>query len=271
MYDEPASCKQAVVAFLRNITSSLTEEQEQRIRQAFANETDQVLVVGSNSTVCQFHNFVAHAAALGAKSSIVHAALDASAQQACEKRRSQGGLQLTCLDLSDWLPLQDDSFPGAVTYESCLWYEMVWTKPFLLWKAVQATPQNVLLLDLDMVLHGDVLAYCREHRQSASKLLFAREDGGTFNSGTLFANRASARFLETWISHAGAALVGTQMALTNTMTSARWISESIQIIPRDIIGQCGLKGQLATHFNCVDDKISRMKEVHMWAPGVEGC
>merc|ERR1719420_836843 len=87
--------------------------------------------------------------------------LDVESYEFCVNRAKNSNVKLNCVDLSTWLPNVNED-QTRIEFGDCKYNLLVWTKPAVLLRAVEARTKGILLLDLDVLIHDDLPKWCRE-------------------------------------------------------------------------------------------------------------
>jgi hypothetical protein len=283
---------------LDKLRSSFKEEWRKQMGEAFRGAVGIPLVAfTSRHEICVAESFLANVESAVPGTSIVMAGLDAESSAFCSDMKGEmDHLSLNCLDLSGWID-GIESGPGGIRnsnagYLSDVYKRIVWAKPLLLLEAAQAGPeQGVVLMDVDIVLHGDLLKYIQTHLLTGTLLAVGCEGEscniddarkGQANTGTVWASRTSADLLKRWFETEVSELAadedtkaGDQKFLAHLRRQDDNASQWLQFIPFEVAHGCGVKGkfptQLATHYNCVGGKIGSMKKNDDWKPVRDEC
>lgn len=260
----------------------------QRVERAISGVGEPIyLTVGESRTLPLFRNWLAHARNMSAtfeqKTVVANVALDTLGFEGCSRAKLEfqnSLLQVLCIDLGGWLPqvFFSTGSGDAEGYGSCAYNVIIWTKPHILNSAMLANPFGVLMIDTDVVLYKPVLRYARDSMDSNSNLTIVtgREQGagGGFwglNSGTVWVTRRTSKALmDLWLSYDANAVNdphGDQGAL-QSIFKERWFREpwhrqgfhrQLFKMPNEIVGQCAVKGEYATHYNCYGSKMTPLK------------
>lgn len=240
-------------------------------------------------------SFLSHADNLAGGSTIVLAALDVPSHVFCTTRQVvMKHANLQCLDLSSWIP-RIASQPGShgirngnAGTDSCTYLKAVWAKPIFLSHASKASPQGALLMDLDVVLAGNLPEYIQKHRSPGALMMAQNEYDNLPNSGIVWASSASGDIMDRWISQ-GLKLndkisvraangceqpmgcpPGDMDFLFDVVKEDEKSSSWLQLMPQKVANKEGRPGELASHYTG-GDKILRMQHDHKWEPRLHLC
>jgi len=284
----PEYCKQHAVELLAGIEGLLSEEQASRIQSIFRNGERHnklsFLLLGTRHSVCMTDNWLVNALnATTQPSQFVYVALDEESHSACVKDfQSRGGWgkeehTIECADMSGILPWSEMKSHDTVGFGSCIYQLITWMKPLFLKVATSSVvdPSSVLLIDTDVILHRDVHELLSEAR--ASMFQVGHEDGkGAPNTGFLSINSNADELLSLWLERAPmdfgndtADQYGFQTLLLSP--GGQRFKERMHLIPRSQVGMCAVRGQYATHYNCVKPKSVRMQADGVYRPATQGC
>jgi len=231
-----------------------------------------------------FRNFMVHAHNLTCGSSdhivAVNVGLDKASYEECQAVAkgvvqptnvgSKGKFELRCIDLSGWLPKELFDQSAAQAW-SCAYNMLLWTKPHIIVAAVEASPQPVMMIDTDVILHQNVLKiapgvlaackgciaitgreYASEHKQ---------------NTGTVYSHKAGLPLLREWARVDPDFLnakEGDQSAMQNLMQTNSKLQQQLAVFDLARVGECGIPGSHATHYNCLTGKKVNMQLRGHW-------
>jgi len=251
-----------------------------------AEEQPVVMVINTENLNCYADNFMVHTSQALPGRNIMHFSLDVKSHEWCTAN-TKNFARLTCLDFSGWVDtnletkFSENAEAGAFTDEHCRYKQLVWTRPALLEHAVRYAKGGVLSVDLDVVLHtgsplyfqkGDLISWIQSQRQEGIVMLGSTEDvrHNLPNGGTIWAQKGSETLLEEWNKQfkRGADQEGLHYMLKKNQE----LTDKIQLIPEQVLGQCAKKGSYGTHYNCIEwDKAQVMKAQKDWEPKGAEC
>lgn len=256
-----------------------------RIHEAFGNVTTKaMLTIGDWHSNPMLRNFMAFADIVSTADKtplvVVNAALDTSGHDACLGLRSDGivkgaHLEVRCVDLAGWLPDEcfvDDRKNGTNGFGSCAYSFIVWTKPVILLAAVEASEKGVLMMDTDVVLYQNLLNYTDTNFGQKKYGIFAVGlDGpraiGHPNTGSVFVTKNVLPEMHTWVAleenYINESYVD-QSPFRPMLWNKTFREDMIEWFPRAVVGQCGGKGEWATHYTCTISKPSHMARRGDW-------
>jgi len=242
------------------------------------------LTVGDWRFKQMFRNFMVHAHNLTCGSSdhivAVNVGLDKKSYDECQAVAkgivqpsnvgSKGKFELRCIDLSGWLP-KELFLESAAQAWSCAYNMVLWTKPHIIQAAVEAAEQPVMMIDTDVILHQNVLKiapavlaackgcvaitgreYASEHKQ---------------NTGTVYSGKAGLPLLREWAAVDPDFLnakEGDQSAMQNLMQTNAMLQRQLAVFALAEVGECGIPGSHATHYNCLTGKKVNMEMRGHW-------
>lgn len=240
-----------------------------------------MMLVSTRHEICIVDNFLSHADKAAHNHTIVIAGLDVESNAFCSGRRNMmKGATLNCLDLSSWISGIRSGLSGIKNnnagFMTCAYLKAVLAKPVLLSHAIQVAPHGILMIDADIVLHGNLPGYVHNHLV-LGKTLMAGLEAGTYdlpNGGTIWAGKDSGNLMSKWVTSMMVdekiAALGDQEFLQNLMAKMP-NHDWLQTIPHKILGEEAEKGRLATHYNGVSNKILKMKKDGVWFPLQDAC
>lgn len=260
-----------------------------RVRRTFSSLNGPAMLTVTDSHAYKFlRNFLEKAqksaVADGKPLTVVNAALDPQSFGECGNHGSKlsGDLfRVVCLDLYGWLPdvffnrMSEGMFlmdqEKGSDAEACIYNMLLWTKPVLFRTAVAASPQGVLMIDIDVILYRNLLSYVRTEMPEGSSFVTGSESSGRANTGTVFATNQSLPVLNRWVQGNYAFLkdrYGDQSALQSLLQDDHVLAAAWSKFPQSIVGQCGIKGEYARHYNCFrGNKIRPMQDRGDWYRG----
>lgn len=252
---------------------------------------DAVLLLGTEHVLCQLDNFLLHGQTANPDRRFLVASLDDKVYEFCKELRRP---KLTCLDLRHWIPDVNESNPHNIRsnnagFMTCLYKMIVWSKPVLLTKVLDALPPEVLVgvFDADVVLtkgpDGDILDWARKNWKPEWRLLAGTDTDNDSNTGSVigFATEETRAMAETWVTHASDAphphdFWGDQngfnnMNRDNRQANASFWKNKVYNMPWQVLGQHGHMGPYGCHFNMVSVKAESMRKLDVWKPTYAGC
>jgi hypothetical protein len=272
-------------SYISSLQHSFKEERQKDLAAVLANATgDLMMVLSTRHEICMVDNFISNADKAAPDSTIVIVALDVESHDFCVGRRSTTkNAELRCLDFSSWISDLHSGPSGILTdgaaFSSCIWVKVVLAKPVLLAYAIQSSPHGLLMMDADIVLHGNLPRYVFGHVANATSLVVGMENnkGDSPNTGSIWADSGSIELVRQWISECrtakkiSSAGQGDQDCLDSLQEKShddKWL----QMIPSHVLAEMAEKGgRLATHYNHVGDKIDRMRRDRVWKPSLDLC
>mmetsp|Transcript_121769 Transcript_121769/g.327055 ORF Transcript_121769/g.327055 Transcript_121769/m.327055 type:complete len:612 (-) Transcript_121769:91-1926(-) len=242
------------------------------------------LTVGDWRFKQMFRNFMVHAHNLTCGTSdhivAVNVGLDKASYNECQAVAkgivqpsnvgSKGKFELRCIDISGWLPKELFAESAAQAW-SCAYNMVLWTKPHIIQAAVEAAEQPVMMIDTDVILHQNVLkiapgvlAACKgciaiTGREYASE--------NRQNTGTVYSGKAGLPVLREWARVDPDFLnakEGDQSAIQSLMSSNASLRAQLAVFAQAEVGECGIAGSYATHYNCLTGKKEHMMRVGHW-------
>lgn len=284
--DALRSCKDKE-GFLANLTYGLQSDRLSLINRAFANQNNTVVtLVSTRHILCILDNWFVHAEkALGSQVPVVVIALDSEAQNFCTRQHGIITMRLTCVDFSGWMPDIGEGNVGKKNsnagFGSCIYQMIVWTKPFFLMHAANVSRYGVFMVDSDVIMLGNLVSWLKDFNANLMKhqvLITGQEGNAGWNTGTVFATRASVAVIEKWLNFApltGRSLSADQAGFFKLMEqyADHKVPYPLAVIPKQVVGECGhhSKTDLAVHFNCKHDKIAAMRLAGLWKPLSPEC
>lgn len=260
---------------LANLKHTIPENMLAAMRKTFGSLKEPAYTLSNSMHLtCMVDNFlVMLSQAVAKKTVVVLLSLDQESHSFCTGRKNEPHIDLRCVDLTGWIeepPAKKETLKSnGLAFDSCLYIKVTWTKPVLLYHASGMAPHGLIMIDSDIVVHGDLFQWVKENRD-ADAAIITGDDGGWKqpNSGTIYADENSKWLLERWTDTAGTEEViqsprGEQEALFVALKrTKKW--KLLQTFPKQAVGQCGRRGQLATHFNCLGQKIVEMTKRGLW-------
>lgn len=222
-----------------------------------------VLTTTSRQTSTLFLNFIEHAQRIDRRSfpRIIAVTLDGPSLNSC---MTTAWDRLACIDAQDLFPAgKSPASPEVVSTGSCEYDLLTFVKPSIL-RFVAANvkpPFGVLLSDVDVVLRKNVLpcaAKLAGGKHDSAYLLCNIEDRKTdqwCNSGFLYAKPSSLPLLDAWINRTSGPQVrgpgSDQDFLNDVLRLNPEFRGHVRHFDQSLIGQCGDRGTLATHYSCM--------------------
>jgi len=291
LFLSPSTCPTYAMKMFRGLEGVLSENQTSRIQGVFRNFERQnnlmFLTVGTKHTICMADNWFVHALEATAKPSLfVYVALDETSYLSCvndiQSRAGAGKIKHTieCVDLSDFLPWSDLNPQSAIKLGSCVYKIITWTKPLLLKVATSSVPNpsSVLLIDFDVIIHGDVQTLLNTKKKKGWMPIFQAGNNGKGlpNTGFVSINSNAKELLHMWLKYAPIvydAGDADQAGLHSFLSSAqgKHFKEEMFLIPKYLLGMCGERGRYATHYTCVPNKYEAMQHDGNYRPASQGC
>lgn len=237
-----------------------------------------VMVVSTRHEVCMVDSFISHAEKAALDSPILHAGMDQESHAHCADRSiKMTSAKLHCLDLSGWIP-DIEGGPSGISndnagFNGVIFNKVAFSRVVLLKHAVQTAPHGVLLMDADVVLHGDLPEFVSKIRSPGVQFMAALEYSPDHpNLGLVWADRSSMDLLNRWLSvlKIQGQLNGGKLD-QDLLYKTEGFRQSAQLIDHAVVGQCATRGTLATHYNCVASKIASMKADGVWKPVADIC
>jgi hypothetical protein len=281
--DVDACHEETAGSYISSLQHSFKEEWQKDLAAVLANATgDPMMVLSTRHEICMVDNFISNADKAAPDSTIVIAALDVESNDFCVGRRStMKNAELRCLDFSSWIAGLHSGPSGILNdnagFGSCIWVKVVLAKPVLLAYAIQSSPHGLLMMDADIVLHGNLPRYVFGHVANATSLVVGMENRDGPNTGSIWADSGSIELVRQWISECrtakkiSSAGQGDQDCLDSLQEKShddKWL----QMIPSHVLAEMAEKGgRLATHYNHVGDKIDRMRRDRVWKPSLDLC
>jgi len=283
---KPAPCTNELLQSWQN--SSVGLERFADMKKVFEAQTEPVVMVINTANLnCYADNFMVHTQKALPGRLVMHFSLDAKSHEWCTAAKEDFKDVLTCLDFSGWVDtdletkFSENAERGSFTDDSCRYKQLVWTRPALLEHAVRYAKGGVLSMDLDVVLHtgsplffqkGDLIAWLQSQRQEGIVMMGSTEDvkHNLPNGGTIWVEKGSESLLEEWNKQfkRGADQEGLHYMLKKNQE----LTDKIQLIPEQVMGQCAKKGSYGTHYNCIEwDKAQVMKAQKDWEPKGAAC
>jgi len=242
------------------------------------------LTVGDWRFKQMFRNFMVHAHNLTCGTSdhivAVNVGLDKASYNECQAVAkgivqpsnvgSKGKFELRCIDISGWLPKELFAESAAQAW-SCAYNMVLWTKPHIIQAAVEAAEQPVMMIDTDVILHQNVLkiapgvlAACKgciaiTGREYASE--------NRQNTGTVYSGKAGLPVLREWARVDPDFLnakEGDQSAMQHLMQTNPDLHSQLAVFNLAEVGECGIPGSHATHYNCLTGKKVNMEMRGHW-------
>mmetsp|Transcript_71329 Transcript_71329/g.127184 ORF Transcript_71329/g.127184 Transcript_71329/m.127184 type:complete len:403 (+) Transcript_71329:72-1280(+) len=213
---------------------------------------------------------------------VLLASLDRESQQFC-LGREQDGVELYCVDMSGLVPNVAGGPAGIVNdnagFNTCLYTTILWAKPVAILHALHAFPEGVLFLDVDVVVHGNLLRWLQDKQQKHAEQLIAgfevaadADPRGTPNTGIIFATVKSLPLVEEWLQQAEDPVhLSNALGEQDALFRCKHIRQRVEIVHKKYVGTCGEHGIYATHFNCQEDKILSMTKAGWWRPQASEC
>lgn len=272
-----------LVGLKRTIPKPVITEMES----TFKNTTGPAyLLTTSVQLTCMVDNFLVHLSKTKREPiEVVLFSLDQTSHDWCTLRQNEGNILLHCIHMQHWIQDQDSSAAeskksNGEPFDSCNYIKVTWAKPMILYHAARMSKYGVLMIDSDIIVHKDMFAWIQENKKNTTELMAGDDRGPRFNSGTAYADHGSLKILEEWTDNAGVEEIvqsprGEQEALIAVVNKdGNW--KRIQKFSRDTrdqgsVGQCAEIGQLATHYNCIHQKIWQMGEHGFWSPRDPDC
>jgi len=236
-----------------------------------------------------FRNFLVHAHQLTCASSdrivVVNAALDKESYQECKGLESgivqptnvvpwtASSFTLRCIDLSGWLPQQLFEHSDQKFFQpwSCAYNMLLWTRPHIAAAAVEAATQPVMMIDTDVILHQNLLNLANTTLQACTDCvaITGREyqSDSKPNTGTVYTDKAGLPLLREWAKADPIfmnAKEGDQSAIQSLMSSNASLRAQLAVFAQAEVGECGIAGSYATHYNCLTGKKEHMMRVGHW-------
>lgn len=236
-----------------------------------------------------FRNFLVHAHQLTCTGPdrivVVNAALDKESYQECKGLESgivqptnvvpwtASSFALHCIDLSGWLPQQLFEHSDQKFFQpwSCAYNMLLWTRPHIAAAAVEAATQPVMMIDTDVILHQNLLnlADATLQRCSDCVAIMGHEylSDSKPNTGTLYTHKAGLPLLREWAKADPIfmnAKEGDQSAIQSLMSSNASLRAQLTVFSPAELGECGIAGSHATHYNCLTGKKGHMMRVGDW-------
>lgn len=274
--------------FLKHkLMDSLSAPEVTDLQQAVSGPKTGFVVITSKQVLCMTDNFLVHARKATPGVKLVDVCLDQVAYDYCLNQKADTSIKISCVNLMTWTESNIKAFgrdlagqADVVPFGSCPYQLLVWLKPLVLLRAAEASENGIMMIDLDIILHADLLGWTVQNNDAGSLLMTGTEHNHSAypNTGTLFATKKSIHLLKTWVALAriGSA-TGDQDGLTNLLHNAGneyydiKILHNIKMIPHDVLGQCANSAQVATHYNCVSSKIETMKKNDVWKTLLPEC
>jgi len=237
-----------------------------------------IMVVSTRHEVCMVDSFISHAEN-ASLDTILHMGLDQESHAHCVDRSiKMTGAKLHCLDFSGWIPGLEGGPSGISNdnagFNSVIFNKVAFSRVVLLKHAVQTARDGVLMIDADIVLHGDLPGFISQIPRSPGVQIMAASGLAPNhpNLGLIWVDKSSTDLLKRWLSalKVHGELNGGELDQDILLkTDGFW--KSFQYIDLAVVGQCAQGGRLATHYNCVDSKITKMKEDGVWKPVANIC
>lgn len=272
---------------LRDLKKTVPNQLKLRFRHMMKHMSGPAMMITNTFHLnCFVDNFLSMVAkSKESNTTVVVASLDKKSQAFCLERKSscEDNLDLRCLDMVGWIGDGGDPSKAqhGLQFDSCDYIKVTWAKPALLYHAAQASKYPVMMIDSDIVVHGDLLKWIEENQRSDAKIVTG-DDGGVShqraNTGITYVDQRSHAVLDEWTNQAGLAEIvrsarGEQEAVTASINITGHM-EYLQTIPREIVGQCGQRwsdSPMATHYNCIGKKIMNMTLRDEWQPRDATC
>eukprot|EP00928_Gymnodinium_smaydae_P032819 TRINITY_DN23679_c0_g1_i2.p1 TRINITY_DN23679_c0_g1~~TRINITY_DN23679_c0_g1_i2.p1 ORF type:complete len:638 (+),score=109.84 TRINITY_DN23679_c0_g1_i2:501-2414(+) len=268
----------------RRPVGGLGEVHMRRLREALrALRRPAIVVMSSWQALCHYDNFLVHAARHW-DGPIITAAFDERSMEWCRRLQgpSLGGLHVECVDLRGLMPEEDTlGVPDAGSTSSnfnanTVFHWIIWMKPLIAVQAALHAKHGVLMLDTDVLLRGDLIGWL--HRFADTRrvnLMFGQDPWEAANIGTLFVSRKSLRFVDAWARLANSSEarggMSDQALFGKCLVELSRLAPLVQMIPANVVGQCGEEGSMATHYNCKLDKTASMLAAGDWIPQSRRC
>lgn len=288
LFSHPENCEQNARELLSGVEGILSEKQTSRIRGIFSNGERHnklsFLLVGTKHSICMADNWFVNAVHATTQPSLfVYVALDEESYSSCVKEfqpRAGWGKEkhtIECADMSDVLPWSSMTSPNVIGFGSCIYKFIVWMKPLFLKVATSSVkdPSSVLLIDTDIILHRDLHELLSEGRTSSFQT--GDDDGrGNPNTGLVSINSNADELLHMWLKQAPIYFekdTADQFGLFKLLNSpeGQHFKENMHLIPNSQFGMCAVRGQYATHYNCVSEKDLRMQLDGIYRPATPVC
>lgn len=268
--------------FLRHkLLESISKEEKESLQKAVSGPDYQLLLIADSRNACMLDNFIAHTQTHIPGGKIVLITLDEPSQNYCLRQSSSSNfsMKMHCVDFSRWWQQKQVAFGKHLVasgehaaFGSTNYHLVCWLKPVALSIALQAVEKGILLIDLDVVLSGNLLDWCIKNDDPATLMMFGDEHG-EINSGTVFATKRTGvdNFMKAWLAEARLDHVTADQGALQGLLRAKPKDYPVKMMPLNITGTCNAIGKLATHANCNHDKISRLKEIGFWKPVNPQC
>lgn len=272
----------------KGLLEVFNREYKPRVMAAFSGVSESAYFTVSDSRFQDmFRNFLVHAHQLSCASSdrivVVNAALDKESFQECNSLDivqptnvvpgTKSSFTLRCIDLSGWLPqkiLQHSDQPNFQPW-SCAYNMLLWTKPQIALAAVEAANHPVMMIDTDVILHQNLLSLAQTTlaRCNTCVAITGCEymSDNKPNTGTVYTHKAGLPLLREWANADTIfmnAKEGDQSALQSLMSSNSSLRARMRVFSLAELGECGIAGSHATHYNCLTDKRDHMIKSGHW-------
>lgn len=275
-----------ISGYLAGLDASFKSEWKEELETVIAKARGvPMMSIITGDEACLADNFLQNAdkALSNSFGTIVLVGLDNDANAFCSSQRNiVKNIALNCLDVSGWIAdvVPSGKIDGAI-FHSSTFLKVVWAKPLLLRYAIKKAQQGVLMLDIDIILHGDLPNEIRALGAGPETLMFGCDNNWCplgspdANTGSIWAGRDSTDRLDNWIAAESAVNIhgssnqGDDQTIFNHLIESKHAG-TLGFIPSRILGECAQGGRSATHYNCVN-KMKVMSERHVWRPRSAEC
>jgi hypothetical protein len=261
----------------RGLQQTYRDQFESRVEAVFGSvEGPAYLTVGEARSHALLRNFLAHVqqvtAGDGVHSTVVAVELDDDGYERCTEAAlhySHARLDIRCVSLAGWLP--GEFFGSGVNAGpwTCVYNMIIWTKPEIFLTAVNASDHNIMLIDTDVVIYHDMFKLGEEafKNNTDAKLAVAHEIRGyrNPNTGVVLGTKEGLGMLEWWTYeniNCVNQFAGDQAAFANLAKFGDnlhfWKQLAVIRVPE--VGQCGNRGNWATHYNCLGGRKQRVMQ-----------
>jgi len=148
---------------------------------------------------------------------------------------------------------------------------LLWTKPHIAVAAVEAAAHPVMMIDTDVILHQNVLKLAPRVLSECKGCVaitgreYASENKQ--NTGTVYSDKAGLPLLKEWARVDPEFLnakEGDQSAMQNLMEKSSELHKQLAVFNLQEVGECGITGSHATHYNCLTGKKVNMIRQGHW-------
>mmetsp|Transcript_74547 Transcript_74547/g.198018 ORF Transcript_74547/g.198018 Transcript_74547/m.198018 type:complete len:358 (-) Transcript_74547:69-1142(-) len=209
-------------------------------------------------------------------------ALDTEVQEVCQSYSLTLQGRIDCVNLTGWMP---GRVLGNISncFGSAPYKFVISMKPFLLYKALEASRFGILNMDADVVVRDDLLGYVQKESAVRGQSIVASVESATnasntevvwtnrTNTGVLYAMPRALRIINGWRNAMAGrdwGRLGDQAAFNYLRRHFPLINASVDSIPIGMVAGGGWKAVYAGHYNScgltVAEKIDFMKVNGEW-------